>query len=50
MPFERYRQLGVFVSALKDVFREPARVVPGSGTDEFFCWRRARRALAGEMA
>lgn len=45
VPFERYRQLDAFVSALEDVFREPARVVPGPGAEEFFCWRRACKAL-----
>lgn len=48
VPFERYRRLDAFVSALEDVFREPARVVPGRGAEKFFCWRRAYRALACE--
>lgn len=46
VPFERYRRLDAFVSVLEDVFREPARVVAGPGAEEFFCWRRAYRALA----
>lgn len=46
VPFGRYRHLDAFVSALEEVFGEPARVVPGPGAEEFFCWRRACKALA----